>query len=1001
MLDDRFGYNYTHLAPWRKVLRHDQISSLHRAYGIHPLERKNPIWRLTADSPDIENGEMDFTDGRDPTPFPGRCLEKQDRGTTEWYRHTLPEGHWLPTQNPYGRPSTQEGIRNEHVYWVSSANGTVLWDLGHDSDGNEIVPAPTPAHCTGSSFSSQESCTTAGSWIAGGQWISQSSRRRLLSTGRRLTEGDFNAVKASLTCGAGEAKFLIKDSHGVSGASHNERATWRILGEDTNLNSGQSYVDNPNWFTATDVITCNEALGGGTCASDGTGDNNIDDFGAGAAGKWICLKENTQYYLTGFDHYGSGWRQFSSATVATFVEIYKEDDLTTPLIRLDGGLISGDATDFGGNNNKYRRYRAFSTSWSGNGGGEFNRVQASLTCGEGETKIRITDTFVNDANSPNTAGSNAAWKIVGPNSNINDAVGQAAFPYYYNADSIVTCNSQFGADTASGSGNSECETASGDMSASATIGTGDYLNARGAGGHGTNDGVWVCLTIGVSFRLLGRDETAGGWAGQVTVFDIDGNALATLNSGNWPSDQSYSFSGSNALVFIPPTPVDCVGSFGTCTHYAEETSSGYGYTSIAYSITTAVSMGGQACPWVAGQEAACPLLTSTNTYVFIQSASGDTGSPAPCVVSSDVVIGPQITIGSEINKGQKLCDDDPDCNGFEACGSGAAMYIRKCSYIGSGSVSDMWQDNFVAAPSPSCWGLQKVSGSIENNIATNAAAISANTGDISTNTANVATNAAAIATNTDNVATNTNNVAVNGVDIGQNAADIATNGATGAANAADIVQLNDFKCHFMDGTVNADAWSNISPQNCMAGRCNSATGSNILGGRETGLTECQASTFTWIPEGDGYVRPLWESEAPPCANEAPLSVYISACLKIVTVAVQFQAILQIHGIGMPITMVFQKHAKVAKVVKNGTMDVEVMAMSGISVNLVYVEIIQRNVKPLFGLFLHPKAVIHQCEHRILILLETWVKNVLFNCNKLIKIIKSRDLKKLQLLQQVL
>ena len=181
MLDDRFGYNYTHLAPWRKVLRHDQISSLHRAYGIHPLERKNPIWRLTADSPDIENGEMDFTDGRDPTPFPGRCLEKQDRGTTEWYRHTLPEGHWLPTQNPYGRPSTQEGIRNEHVYWVSSANGTVLWDLGHDSDGNEIVPAPTPAHCTGSSFSSQESCTTAGSWIAGGQWISQSSRRRLLS----------------------------------------------------------------------------------------------------------------------------------------------------------------------------------------------------------------------------------------------------------------------------------------------------------------------------------------------------------------------------------------------------------------------------------------------------------------------------------------------------------------------------------------------------------------------------------------------------------------------------------------------------------------------------------------------------------------------------------------------------------------------------------------------------------------------------------------------------
>ena len=101
-LDERLGYNLTHLAPWRKILRHDQITNLHRPYGLHPLERANPIWKLKATQDggyqQGADGEMSWTDGRDPTPFPGRCIDLEDRGLTTYYRHTLPNGEWLPTQ---------------------------------------------------------------------------------------------------------------------------------------------------------------------------------------------------------------------------------------------------------------------------------------------------------------------------------------------------------------------------------------------------------------------------------------------------------------------------------------------------------------------------------------------------------------------------------------------------------------------------------------------------------------------------------------------------------------------------------------------------------------------------------------------------------------------------------------------------------------------------------------------------------------------------------------
>ena len=73
------------------------------------------------------------------------------------------------------------------------------------------------------------------------------------------------------------------------------------------------------------------------------------------------------------------------------------------------------------------------------------------------------------------------------------------------------------------------------------------------------------------------------------------------------------------------------------------------------------------------------------------------------------------------------------------------------------------------------------------------------------------------------------------------------------------------------------------------------------------------------------------------------------------VVVQFQVILQIHGIGMPITMVSQKHVKVVKVVKLGGMDVVGLTMNGINVNLVYVEIIQHLLKKdyLYIYYIYP------------------------------------------------
>ena len=144
-LDEILGYNLTHLAPWRKILRHDQITNLHRPYGLHPFERASPIWRLKADADggfqEGADGEMSWTDGRDPTPFPGRCIDLEDRGVTTYYRHTLPNGEWLPTQNPYERPNATTQIRHEHVYWVSRTDGSIVWDLGHDADGNEVTPA--------------------------------------------------------------------------------------------------------------------------------------------------------------------------------------------------------------------------------------------------------------------------------------------------------------------------------------------------------------------------------------------------------------------------------------------------------------------------------------------------------------------------------------------------------------------------------------------------------------------------------------------------------------------------------------------------------------------------------------------------------------------------------------------------------------------------------------------------------------------------------------------
>ena len=144
-LDEVLGYNLTHLAPWRKILRHDQITNLHRPYGLHPFERASPIWRLKADADggfqEGADGEMSWTDGRDPTPFPGRCIDLEDRGVTTYYRHTLPNGEWLPTQNPYERPNATVQIRHEHVYWVSRTDGSIVWDLGNDASGNEITPA--------------------------------------------------------------------------------------------------------------------------------------------------------------------------------------------------------------------------------------------------------------------------------------------------------------------------------------------------------------------------------------------------------------------------------------------------------------------------------------------------------------------------------------------------------------------------------------------------------------------------------------------------------------------------------------------------------------------------------------------------------------------------------------------------------------------------------------------------------------------------------------------
>jgi hypothetical protein len=79
ILDRKLGYNLTHLAPWRKILRHDQITNLHRPYGLHPLEREHPIWKLGWEKYKLmvdeggpqegADGEMSWTDGRDPTPF--------------------------------------------------------------------------------------------------------------------------------------------------------------------------------------------------------------------------------------------------------------------------------------------------------------------------------------------------------------------------------------------------------------------------------------------------------------------------------------------------------------------------------------------------------------------------------------------------------------------------------------------------------------------------------------------------------------------------------------------------------------------------------------------------------------------------------------------------------------------------------------------------------------------------------------------------------------------
>ena len=59
-LDEVLGYNLTHLAPWRKILRHDQITNLHRPYGLHPFERASPIWKLKADA---DGGFQEGADG--------------------------------------------------------------------------------------------------------------------------------------------------------------------------------------------------------------------------------------------------------------------------------------------------------------------------------------------------------------------------------------------------------------------------------------------------------------------------------------------------------------------------------------------------------------------------------------------------------------------------------------------------------------------------------------------------------------------------------------------------------------------------------------------------------------------------------------------------------------------------------------------------------------------------------------------------------------------------
>ena len=144
-LDEVLGYNLTHLAPWRKILRHDQITNLHRPYGMHPFERASPIWRLKAESDggfqQGADGEMSWTDGRDPTLFPDVALTWKIEVLPLIIVIPLPNGEWLPTQNPYERPNATVQIRHEHVYWVSRTDGSIIWDLGHDADGNEITPA--------------------------------------------------------------------------------------------------------------------------------------------------------------------------------------------------------------------------------------------------------------------------------------------------------------------------------------------------------------------------------------------------------------------------------------------------------------------------------------------------------------------------------------------------------------------------------------------------------------------------------------------------------------------------------------------------------------------------------------------------------------------------------------------------------------------------------------------------------------------------------------------